>query len=523
MKKIIYTVAVALWGVVGVQAQDQFDAFRISHSDITGTARYMSMGGAFGALGGDASAIKDNPAGLGVFRSSELTLTINPQIQNMKVLWGDKATESSEFKFNFNQAAFVVSFKSKNTTKGLINSNISFQYNRIKNFNRQTSFKGGSSLASMTDYMGTFTNGLTEDHLWDDGLYKDYDPWEGDTKDGIYPGWLSVLAGQGNLIVHDGTSDNGWGSVLDNNETVTPMYNLRESGDMDEYSFSWGGNFSHKFYVGATMNLRTLDYSARGSYGETFKNGGWFDIEQELFTTGTGVNFGLGIIARPINFLRIGASFQTPTWMSLRESNYSGLESLLDKKVNIESPRGVPYSTYELRTPLKASGSMAFVLSSRGVLSVEYNYENYNGMKLSDVQNGREAFALENGFIQGQIQDVHTLKAGLEFNIIPTVAIRGGYALQTAGMNTTAARTMRLESVRTDTEYFTDHGRHYFSAGLGFRNRNWIVDLAYQCKHEAKGFYAYDAIFESYPDVTTPRADIQTDIHNIVLTLGYKF
>ena len=43
-----------------------------------GTARFMSMGGAFTALGGDISTLSQNPAGIGVFRASEMSVT--PQL-----------------------------------------------------------------------------------------------------------------------------------------------------------------------------------------------------------------------------------------------------------------------------------------------------------------------------------------------------------------------------------------------------------------------------------------------------------
>ena len=44
---------------------------------MSGSARYISMGGAFGALGGDVSAISDNPAGSSVFLNTEIGGTIN--------------------------------------------------------------------------------------------------------------------------------------------------------------------------------------------------------------------------------------------------------------------------------------------------------------------------------------------------------------------------------------------------------------------------------------------------------------
>ena len=59
-------------------AQD-FDRCLLSAQDITGSARYVSMAGAFASLGGDVSAITDNPAALGVFRRRELSFTLDEQ------------------------------------------------------------------------------------------------------------------------------------------------------------------------------------------------------------------------------------------------------------------------------------------------------------------------------------------------------------------------------------------------------------------------------------------------------------
>ena len=52
-------------------SQSQLDAFKYSQTELNGTARYLGMGGAFGALGGDISAMNTNPAGLAIYKSSE--------------------------------------------------------------------------------------------------------------------------------------------------------------------------------------------------------------------------------------------------------------------------------------------------------------------------------------------------------------------------------------------------------------------------------------------------------------------
>ena len=52
-----------------VYAQDMFDALRYGQENLTGTARFRAMGGAFGAVGGDLSAINSNPAGSSIFKT----------------------------------------------------------------------------------------------------------------------------------------------------------------------------------------------------------------------------------------------------------------------------------------------------------------------------------------------------------------------------------------------------------------------------------------------------------------------
>ena len=57
MKKIITLAVLGMLGAVPVSAQTVYDAANIANKDLNGTARFVSMGGAMGALGGDISTI----------------------------------------------------------------------------------------------------------------------------------------------------------------------------------------------------------------------------------------------------------------------------------------------------------------------------------------------------------------------------------------------------------------------------------------------------------------------------------
>ena len=58
-------------------AQNAYDAEKLLGNDLNGTARFVGMGGAMGALGGDISSVNTNPAGLGVNIASDLSLSLS--------------------------------------------------------------------------------------------------------------------------------------------------------------------------------------------------------------------------------------------------------------------------------------------------------------------------------------------------------------------------------------------------------------------------------------------------------------
>ena len=232
MKKGIGILVVMLNSLI-ISAQSELDISKFIIPDITGTARYMSMGGAMGAVGGDASAIKDNPAGLGIYRSSEMTGTLNILRQNTDATWYGLNSTNNLYKLGTNNFSLIISSATKRSksgkTSGLQNSNFSFSYQKLKDFNRQLNINGGLSSSSMTDYMAYFTQGIAKDNLQSADSYEPFD--------NTYIPWLSVLAYEGYLI--NPSANNKWVSFLSDGERVTPSYYLTESGSINEYSFSF--------------------------------------------------------------------------------------------------------------------------------------------------------------------------------------------------------------------------------------------------------------------------------------------
>ena len=69
--------AIALTISLAVSAQTSFDAAKLYEEELNGTARYVAMGGAMGALGSDISVISHNPAGIGTYRNSDINLSLS--------------------------------------------------------------------------------------------------------------------------------------------------------------------------------------------------------------------------------------------------------------------------------------------------------------------------------------------------------------------------------------------------------------------------------------------------------------
>lgn len=519
MKKIICICGLVCMSMLAV-AQDEFEAVRIASTDITGSARYVGMSGAFSALGGDVSAIKDNPAALGVFRTSEASMTMEFNMALTNSVWNGIYTPDNNFKSPFTQATYVANFTREGKTKGLVSHSFSFQYDRLKTFNRRVGINSGATSASLTDFMATYANfnkTPATDFEYTDAGYNPYD----------YQAWLPTMGYQGYLI-NPATNDS-WVSILGKDEKVMPSYSAYESGSINNFSLSWGGNFGNRIYIGAGFNMLTMTYSLQSVYQENFGAGGGFSLDNSFWTSGAGWNFTAGIIARPINMLRLGFAVQTPTIFSLTDTYDAALKydsyNIQDSTAvrGSTAPGSYGYSYYRMYSPLKLNAGLALVFGKIGLLSFEYNYANYRNMTLSDRSGNTANFSVENNSIRTTLRDQHTVKVGAEVKPTSNWSIRAGAAYQTPVTKTEAAKllgNMWSNSMVTDMSYWKERGTAYASCGFGYREAWWYVDFAYQYRLGLHDFYAFDSSSLLY--AVTP-ATVRTQNHNVVVTLGLKF
>ncbi len=529
MRRIGITIAaLALCGSVAF-SQGMIEALKLGQTELQGTARYMGMSGAFGALGGDISAMSSNPAGLAVYRTSEVVTTLNLSHTNAKTDWLGNTMDNGRTKFNFDNIAYVGYFPTGNDV-GLVSWNAGFAYNRLKNFNRHYYMKSGSGLdTSLSDYMATRAYGISSSLIGGKSAYDDLSDW------------LSVLGYQAGIIDHDG--DNVYVSPFgdwDSNGNWNPYgldearLNVRESGGIDQYDIAFGLNFSDIFLFGATFTITDINYELSSSYYEFFttdKND--FYLDNGLITDGSGYGFNVGAIVRPVDFLRFGFAYNSPTWYNMTDS-YLGEagSSLLNSDypegdaISDNSPKGA-YTDYKYRAPDKFLISAAAIIGTYGLISVDYEMTNYKNMQMSDHRgNVTDYYYDVNNDIDINLRNTSTVRIGAEARVTPQFSVRAGGSFTSSAMKDPMKNGEReVFTVGTLPHYTIDKGKSSFSVGLGYRfTPQFYTDIACVFSTYKEDAYAFSSIIEDGRYLISAQpASLKTNRTQASLTVGYKF
>jgi long-subunit fatty acid transport protein len=520
MKKISITLIAMLLVTTGVFAQGQMDALRFSREDLFGTARSMSMGGAFGALGGDQTGISINPAGIAVYRSSEVVGTFGLMRTNATV--GSEQNHRSSF--NMDNIGFVAFMPLRSEVMPLIN--FGFSMNQQKSFNRNINASGYLN-SSLLDFIAVTSSGLDPFHLeFADGRP---DPFRSQP-------WLSVMAHDGGLIVpqRDGQNWN-WSAVnvdaAGRGEAPFSQIDVRERGFIENFSFTMGTTINNVLNIGAALSVKTISYRLDSYYDEDFSGGG-FTLRNLLSVDGAGAGGRFGIIYRPIHEVRIGLAYHTPTWLSLRETYSASMYDDMEYYTGWE-PGGISSgqfsNDFNLRTPGRWVFSLATVLNNNLIVSVDYEIMNYRHMQLAlpqGVRGGDGWFDRDNEFIQEDFRTASTVRLGMEYRFTPQFSGRLGYAWMQNPNNSTFRDSGHPLIAGSNSIFRVEGDTHFLTAGLGYRfNRNFFIDFALVYTMQTDDLYAFPNFWGTGGNLivdATPFELRNTSLRG-ALTLGYRF
>ena len=498
------------------QAQDSYTNERLtnSSSDVIGTARYVGMGGALGALGADISVISWNPAGIGLYRKNDIALTFGG-------LWGKSyINEENRGKGTFDQAGFVYNIKKDSESWPYVN--FAFNYQKKINFNHNfyadNPNLGGLSqldeLSQLTEFYKPIDDGtsynLTELVLSNnkDGLFFD--------KDGLYNPYRSYA----NYYTHHST------------------------GALQSFDFNLSTNISNRAFLGLTVGIDNMHYRGWTDYYEVGE-GGYGLNDYDIRVSGTGVNVKLGGIVRPFGDspFRVGFAVETPTWYRLKRSSYFYFYDTDGMK----TPDGHSYLRYKLRTPWKVRASIGSTVGSVLAWDVDYEYAAYGSTKMSypnyeDSWKGNTKDMDMNQLTRDNLRGTHTLRVGLEANATKNLAFRLGYNLSTSAYKKNISFDQyNLNSYAMDHSSSTSYMRmgttNILTLGMGYRWKNFYIDLAYKLRNQYGYFYAFDTNYTNFntgdpvflgnnidlADRTIDPVDVNLTRHAITCTMGFKF
>lgn len=523
-------------------AQTQYDAFRFSENELNGTARFVGMGGAMGALGADISVISTNPAGIGLFRGHDVSTSFSFNNTQVRSSFNGVSMNEKKNNMSFDQIGFVYSSKIGNKTT-LRYLNFGFNYHKSNNINRLFSvggfLDGLSQTWQMANMIGEAVNSLSEiDDIYNygdvDGIANPYDPYGSN-----YP-YLGVLGVRAGLvgITKDGSGLKAWNG--DHN-----YYNSREEGGIQQYDFNISFNVQDKMYFGVTLGVYDIDYRRTTLYeeyiydesiesGKTLNHEGVYQLNNVHRTSGTGVDLKLGAIFRPIDdsAFRFGFAIHTPTWYNLTDKYNSSIYSdityqFVNEEDNIVEEEseiineniydyvgGETLQDYRLTTPWRFNLNVGTVFGGIMAVGAEYEYSAYNQSKFY-YYDGYE-MSEQNQYINEDLKGVHTLRLGMETRITPVFSLRAGYNFSSQAFKKTAYKALNYNDMRTDVEYNNKYNQNTLTVGLGYAGRIFYADLAYK-------FNLYKSDFYPFSDVDLMPAHLTNERHQALLTFGVHF
>jgi hypothetical protein len=546
MKKYLFS-ALLISLPAALMAQGAINAYQASQSELRGTARFLSMAGAFGALGGDLSTLTQNPAGIGVYRSSEVGATLDIDFQRSSMASQGYSLMSTQTKASCNNFGYVGSFNTGSEVMPYFNWGVTF--NRIASFDRTYRGYIPNLNTSWTNYVASFTDGVNYSDL--EGT-STYDPFT----DSNYS-WNSLLAYNSYLL--NPTSDNTYAGLWQEyGSTGDATAYVRQHGYSDEYSINFGGNLMNTVYWGIGFGITDLDMTTETYYDESIQNAripnasddgsqtgsARWGIENYERVSGSGFNLKLGLIFKPINEFRFGLAVHTPTWYNLDYStnawmdyDLTGTDSDGDYSYteadNEFSYSGQAYWERKLRTPWRLMASAAGVIGGQFIVSADYEYTAYPDMKFSDSWG---EFTDITSDIKRYYQGSHTLRLGAEYRITPSWSVRAGYSFQSAPSKLEARDGVDyVYTTGTQSMYEFRNNRNYLTCGVGYRSGGFYIDAAFVHSTQKSSWSAFSpfpatSTYGSLYDYSipagapeTPRATV-TDTHNrLVLSMGFKF
>ncbi len=498
---------IGVFSMSNVMAQDITDAVRYSMDEVQGTARFVGMSGAFGALGGDMSAVSINPAGSAIFSDSHTSFSLSNLNINNDVTYFNGFNSSSESKFDLNQAGAAFVFKNNNQDNKWKKFVLSVAYDKTSNFENNWVASGtNSNFGTIGNYFLNYAQGLRLDEIsalpgenFADA-YSEIGNIYGFGHQQAFLGYESyILEPDANTDENTGYSSN----IVGNN--FNQRYAYVSTGFNGKFAFNFASQYGDNLFFGLNLNSHFLNYERATFFNESNSNAESLVsnvyFENYLATIGSGFSFQLGTIAKLTDEFRVGITYNSPTWYTIAEETSQYLSATRDDGISnvtqVINPNIINiFPEYRLQTPGKLTGSLAYVFSELGLISFDYTRKDYGNTKFKPTSDAY--FTSQNNIINDNLKVASSYRIGGEYRY-KQLSFRGGYRLE--------------ESPYENEEYYGD--LNGYSLGLGYNFGNIKLDLALDRSNRTGDYQLYTVGL-------TDAATMDSKNTNVTLTLGFN-
>lgn len=515
MKKIIVFLGLFCWLCPQWVAAQGFaiTALRYSQTQFGGSARFQATGGAATALGGDISSAYYNPAGLGFNRKSEFSFSPSLAVIGSEGDYQNNLMTDNKVNPNVNHFGLVLAFPKDGGSNEFKGGAFAITFTRINNFNQNALYSGNNPRSSIAYGLVDQAQGFPPAEV------------ENQFRNGIFD--LEVLAINNYVInpIRDNlgrATDTYYADV--NRGVFSQRESIRNTGSQNQWNFSYGGNYKDFIYFGAGLGIQTFNYGSQTTFSETQQSvypiprGGTLpdsippiflrslQLTETRNQKGTGFNLNLGVIVRPVDFLRLGVNFTSPTWFSLTTEYSASMKSTFQNyladdgkllNTTIEGATLLNTSNVSMITPLRLNGGIAGIIGKHGFLSFDAEYVDFSAASVSAEFN-----------LDASNQAIKT-------NYTSAFNFRGGGEWRLSKFRARAGAAYYGSPYKVNDRFYKN--RFCLTAGIGYYTKKNYFDLTLVQQTSGESRTLYDSSIEN------PIAGITTNRTNIVLTAGFYF
>ncbi|WP_396139910.1 OmpP1/FadL family transporter [Flavobacterium sp.] len=471
MKKFLILIVVGLFFPT-LQAQETTpeDALRYAVENLTGSARFRAMGGAFGAIGGDLSAINQNPAGSIFFANNFATFTGSSyNSKNTSRYFGTTRSENDS-SLDINQAGVVFVFKDNNPKNDWKKITLAINYENNNNFDNNIYSAGINPYNSIDKYFLRFANGLPQEggitlETLENAFFEDLNFIDQQA----FLGYQAYMFNPVSNTAQNSTYDT---NVPTNGNYIQDNYTLSTGYD-GKFTANFATAYKDKLFLGINLNYHFTDIfkttSVFESYDTVDRTTGLKSVQfdTETHTFGNGFSFNLGAIAKATESLRVGLAYQSPTWFRLVDEQRQAIfancpDCSTNNPINFNPGVTMIYRPYTIQTPGKWTGSVVYLFGKRALLSADVSTKDYSNTKFKPQNDYTEL----NSFMSNALHDAIEVRLGGEYKY-KEFSFRAGYRFD--------------ESPYKVDQTFGDLTG--YSGGLGYTFGDSRIDLAYSYEH----------------------------------------